>query len=80
MAGKKRSGLAKHRRAYEFCVHLSDVSTTYTCIYNGNTKTSGNVPIDGSSPYLSGSTVTVLGNSGSPILAKTGYNFAGWNT
>jgi len=24
--------------------------------------------------------VTVLGNTGSPVLAKTGYQFAGWNT
>lgn len=54
------------------------VLTTYTVTYNGNVNTSGNVPIDTSSPYTSGSTVTVLGNSGS--LVKTGFNFAGWNT
>jgi uncharacterized repeat protein (TIGR02543 family) len=46
--------------------------------YNGNTNTGGNAPTDGFSPYSSGSTVTVLGNSGS--LAKTGFTFAGWNT
>jgi hypothetical protein len=51
---------------------------TYTVIYNGNTNTSGNVPTDGSSPYITGSTVTVLGNSGS--LAKSGYLFSGWDT
>jgi uncharacterized repeat protein (TIGR02543 family) len=55
---------------------------TYTVVYNGNENTSGNVPIDGSSPYESGSTVTVLGNSGSPELEKTEkeFMFAGWNT
>jgi uncharacterized repeat protein (TIGR02543 family) len=81
MAGKKRSGLAKDRRAYG-CYRCPPtvIPTTYTFIYNGNTNTSGNVPIDGSSPYTSGSIVTVLGNSGSPILEKTGFTFAGWNT
>ena len=53
---------------------------TYTVLYNGNENTSGNVPIDGSLPYVSGSTVTVLGNLGSPVLAKTGFVFDGWNT
>jgi uncharacterized repeat protein (TIGR02543 family) len=51
---------------------------TYTVTYNGNGSDSGTVPIDPSSPYTSGSSVTVLGNSGS--LAKTGYTFNGWNT
>ena len=54
--------------------------STYTITYNGNTNTSGNAPIDSSSPYTAGSSVTVLGNSASPALAKTGYQFAGWNT
>jgi parallel beta-helix repeat protein len=52
--------------------------TTYTVTYNGNGNTSGSVPTDGSSPYNSGSTVTVLGNTGS--LVKTGYKFSSWNT
>jgi uncharacterized repeat protein (TIGR02543 family) len=51
---------------------------TYTVTYNGNGSTSGTVPVDGSSPYVSGATVTVLGNTGT--LAKTGYTFFGWNT
>ena len=76
MAGKKRSGLAKDRRAYGCC----NYSPTYTLTYNGNTNTSGNAPIDGSSPYTSGSNVTILGNSGSPVLVKSGFTFAGWNT
>jgi uncharacterized repeat protein (TIGR02543 family) len=53
-------------------------SGTYTVTYLGNTNTGGTVPTDGSSPYSSGSTVTILGNSGT--LVKTGYQFAGWNT
>jgi uncharacterized repeat protein (TIGR02543 family) len=86
MAGKKRSGLANDRRAYG-CSRYNpitelkpNVSTTYTVTYNGNNNTSGNVPTDGSSPYASGSTVTVLGNSGSPVLEKSEFIFAGWNT
>jgi uncharacterized repeat protein (TIGR02543 family) len=55
-------------------------SSTYTVTYFGNTNTSGTAPVDGSSPYSSGSTVSILGNSGTPILAKTGYQFGGWNT
>ena len=46
--------------------------------YFGNTNTGGSVPVDGSSPYTGGSTVTLLGNSGT--LAKSGYGFGGWNT
>lgn len=53
-------------------------SGSYTVTYFGNTNTSGAVPIDGSSPYSPGSTVTILGNSG--VLAKTSNFFAGWNT
>ncbi len=74
MTGKRRSGLANDRRAYRF----SRVFPTIT--YDGNTNTSGNVPTDGYSPYSYDSTVTVLGNSGSPALAKTGYIFDGWTT
>ncbi len=50
---------------------------TYTVTYNGNNATSGSVPIDGND-YTSGTTATVLGNTGS--LARTGYAFAGWDT
>lgn len=78
MAGKKRSGLARDRRAYGCCIYVGPTSYTFT--YDGNTNTSGNAPTDGSSPYASGSTVTVLGNSGSPPLAKSGLTFDGWNT
>ncbi|OGS97888.1 MAG: hypothetical protein A3H99_12650 [Gallionellales bacterium RIFCSPLOWO2_02_FULL_59_110] len=50
---------------------------TYTVTYNGNTNTGGTAPTDGSSPYVSGATVTVLGVG---TLTKTGNTFAGWNT
>ena len=50
---------------------------TYTATYNGNSATSGSVPVDGNK-YAAGATVTVLGNSGS--LVNTGYSFSGWNT
>ena len=49
-----------------------------TVTYNGNGATGGTVPVDASSPYLTGEPVIVLGNTGS--LVKTGYTFAGWNT
>jgi uncharacterized repeat protein (TIGR02543 family) len=84
MAGKKRSGLANDRRAYGCSKHCPITQwtpvapTTYTVTYSGNTNTSGTAPTDGSSPYTTGTTVTVLGNSGS--LVKTGYTFANWNT
>ena len=87
MAGKKRSGLANDKRSYGCGRPCNQVNpppppppTTYRVTYNGNTNTSGTAPVDGSSPYITGSRVTVLGNTGSPILAKTGYTFAGWNT
>ena len=50
----------------------------YTVTYNANGATSGSAPTDASSPYASGSTVTVLGNTGN--LTKTGFEFADWNT
>ena len=52
-------------------------ATTYTVTYDGNTSTSGTVPVD-SAKYPQGGTVTVKGNTGN--LAKTGYALEGWNT
>ena len=49
---------------------------TYTVTYNGNGSTSGSAPTDTNSPYASGSTVTVLGNT----FTRTGYVFTFWNT
>lgn len=51
---------------------------TYTVTYNANGATSGSAPIDSDSPYTSGHSVKVLGNTGG--LTKTGYMFSGWNT
>jgi uncharacterized repeat protein (TIGR02543 family) len=48
----------------------------YTVTYLGNGSNGGYVPVDGSSPYISGSTVTVLGNT----FTRAGYIFAGWST
>jgi uncharacterized repeat protein (TIGR02543 family) len=50
---------------------------SYTVTYNGNTNTGGTAPVDGSSPYTFGSTVTVLGPG---TLVKAANTFAGWNT
>lgn len=60
---------------------INNVSITtpssYTVTYNGNGHTSGTAPVDGSSPYVENTSVTVLNNSN---LTKTGFTFAGWNT
>jgi len=51
--------------------------------YNGNGNTVGTVPIDPSSPYESGATVTVLDNTGELTRINDGgisYYFIGWNT
>ena len=50
---------------------------TFTVTYDGNGNSGGTVPID-KNYYLTGATVTVLGNTGP--LVKTGYTFIGWNT
>ena len=59
------------------------VSSALTITYNGNSNTAGTVPIDPSSPYQSGATVTVLGNTGDLTrlnFGGTSYRFTGWNT
>jgi uncharacterized repeat protein (TIGR02543 family) len=54
-------------------------SGTYTVTYLGNGNTGGSSPTDTNSPYNSGTSVTILGNSGS--LTQSGVAvFAGWNT
>ena len=55
-----------------------EAENTYAVTYNGNGSTSGSVPVDASSPYVAGATVTVLANTGS--LVQAGYTFSGWNT
>ncbi|MBQ0076843.1 MAG: InlB B-repeat-containing protein, partial [Bacteroidales bacterium] len=70
---------------YTFAVDYSNpdapkVSVTYpikyTVTYDGNGNTSGSAPA--AVDYAKGATVTVASNTGS--LAKTGYDFGGWNT
>jgi Listeria-Bacteroides repeat domain (List_Bact_rpt) len=51
---------------------------SFAVTYNGNGSTGGAVPVDGNSPYATGATVTVLGNTGS--LIKTGATFIDWGT
>ena len=58
-------------------VTVTAVATSFSVTYNGNSNTGGTAPVDGSSPYASGSNVTVLGAG---TLVRTGYTFAGWNT
>jgi len=59
------------------------VSEALTMTYDGNGNTAGTVPVDPSSPYQSGATVTVLGNTGELTRINSGgtsYRFTGWNT
>ena len=59
------------------------VSSALTVTYNGNGNTAGTVPVDPSSPYQSGVTVTVFGNTGDLTRINDGgtsYYFTGWNT
>jgi uncharacterized repeat protein (TIGR02543 family) len=58
--------------------YLAQIDASTSVTYNGNNNTGGSVPTDGASPYLNGSTVKVLANTGN--LAKTGYTFNGWCT
>ena len=48
---------------------------TYTLSYDANGADSGTVPAN-SATYTSGTTITVLGNTGN--LKKVGYTFGGW--
>lgn len=48
--------------------------------YLGNGNTGGAVPTDANSPYTSGSTIKLLGNTGAltKTIADTTYTFSGW--
>ena len=48
------------------------IINSLTTIYDGNGATAGTVPIDPSSPYESGVTVTVLGNTGDLTRIRSG--------
>jgi hypothetical protein len=59
------------------------VSEALTVTYNGNGSKAGTVPVDPSSPYQSGATVTVLGNTGDLSRINDGgtsYRLTSWNT
>ena len=58
-------------------ITLTVAAATYNVTYDANGATGGTAPVD-SDNHESGSSVTVLGNTGS--LIKDGYNFNGWNT
>ena len=66
------------------CVSIDNFTLVYSILsrnsisYNGNSNTGGTVPLDVSSPYYSGDTVTVLTNSGN--LVRSDHTFVGWNT
>jgi uncharacterized repeat protein (TIGR02543 family) len=54
-------------------------ANTYTITFNSNVATSGNVPAN--QTWTTGtSALTLSGNTGSPVLAKSGYTFGGWAT
>ena len=58
------------------------VSEALTITYDGNGNTGGTIPVDPSSPYQSGATVTVLGNTGDLTRLKDGgtsYRLTSWN-
>jgi hypothetical protein len=58
------------------------VGSALTVTYNGNGNTAGTVPVDPSSPYQSGATVTVLGNTGDLSRINDGgtsYRVTSWN-
>jgi len=62
-------------------VSLTFNAQAYTVAYDANGGTdgvAGTPPMDITSPYVSGSSVTVLGNTGA--LTRDGYIFNGWNT
>jgi len=59
------------------------VGSALTITYDGNGNTAGTIPIDPSSPYEYGATVTVLSNTGELTRINDGgtsYRFTGWNT
>jgi len=52
-------------------------AASYAVTYDGNQSDSGTVPVDVSSPYSAGTTVTVKAQES---LLRSGYTFNGWNT
>ena len=85
----KESGCT-NRWDFDIATVTSDVTlyakwttNAFTVTYNGNGNKTGTVPVDPSSPYEYGTTVTVLGNTGDLTRINDGgtsYRFTGWNT
>ena len=78
-----KSGACSSSTEWGWCGAMTITApTTYTVTYNGSSADGGSVPVDASSPYTSGSTVTVLGNTGSLTRTISGdaATFYGWNT
>ena len=67
--------------ADRFCTEAKPATSepcNILCVtYDGNGYTGGTPPVDGSSPYAAGSSVTVLDKG---TLTRTGYGFSSWNT
>ncbi|MEI6674785.1 MAG: alpha-L-fucosidase [Verrucomicrobiota bacterium] len=66
-------GSYRTSNGFQLVVHVTNSSKTLTYAANAGIGAQS----DSSSPYVSGTTVTVLG-AGS--IARTGYTFTGWNT
>ena len=64
--------------AFSSVILYAQWTPSYTVTYNGYLSDGGTVPIDPLSPYATGSTVTVLDNTGG--LYRFNTDFAGWNT
>ncbi len=63
---------------YESSTWKYKAEQKYTLTYDANGATSGTAPVDASSPYMPNAAITTAANSGS--LAKSSFNFTGWNT
>ena len=63
--------------------YLDDIQferpSAYSLTYSGNGHTGGTVPVAAGSPYVPGSTATIVGNAGN-LTRGANYNFLGWNT
>jgi len=66
-------GSYRTSNGFQLVAHVPNPNFTLTYNANGGTGSQS----DGSSPYASGTTVTVLGAG---TIAKSGYTFTGWNT
>ncbi len=66
-----------HGQTSNFTLYAQWTPRTYTLTYDGNSPDSGTPPAQ--QTYTTGSTaITIQGNSQTPPLAKTGFNFTGW--